>query len=58
MVAPLQTAGGVDLVQLAYVSAFAAAALACVASLGRVERVEDPDTRRGLAALLLTSGGW
>ncbi|MCG1004277.1 MULTISPECIES: ATP-binding protein [Halobacterium] len=46
------------LVFAGYVAVFGVSALACVAGLSRVERVEDPDTRRGLAALLVTSGGW
>ncbi len=41
-----------------YVAIFGVSALACVAGLSRVAHVEDPDTRRGLAALLGTSGGW
>jgi signal transduction histidine kinase len=46
------------LVLAAYVAAFALAAVACFASLRRTDRVEDTDTRRGLAALLATSGLW
>jgi len=46
------------LVLAAYASAFALAAVACFASLWRTDRVEDADTRRGLAALLATSGLW
>jgi signal transduction histidine kinase len=49
---------GPDTIRLAYVAAFAVAALACFVSLRRVDRVDDPDTARGLAGLLLTSGGW
>ncbi|NIB98007.1 ATP-binding protein [Halobacterium sp. R2-5] len=41
-----------------YVAVFAASSLACLAGLAHVGRVDDPDTRRGLAALLVTSGGW
>lgn len=41
-----------------YVAVFALAALGCVASAARLRRISDPDTRRGLLALLLTSGGW
>ena len=41
-----------------YVTAFATAGLASFAGLARTGRVSDPDTRRGLVALLLTSGGW
>lgn len=43
---------------LIYVVAFTVAALACFASLTRLQRITDSDTRRGLWALLLTSGGW
>lgn len=43
---------------LLYVAAFALAALGCFASSTRLQRISDPDTRRGLLALLLTSGGW
>jgi len=46
------------LVLAAYTAAFALAAVACFASLWRTDRVEDTDTRRGLAALLATSGLW
>jgi signal transduction histidine kinase len=46
------------LVLAAYTAAFALAAVACFASLRRTDRVEDTDTRRGLAALLATSGLW
>lgn len=41
-----------------YVLAFGVAALICVGSLPRVRRITDPATRRGLTALLVTSGGW
>jgi len=40
------------------VSVFMAAAVACFASVRRTHHIEDPDTRRGLVALLVTSGGW
>ena len=43
---------------LAYVAAFGGAALACFASVPRARRVEDPDTRLGLVALLVTAGAW
>ncbi|MCD2198942.1 histidine kinase [Halobacterium sp. KA-4] len=46
------------LVFAGYVAVFGVSALACVAGLSQVEHVKDPDTRRGLAALLVTSGGW
>jgi signal transduction histidine kinase len=42
----------------AYTAAFALTAVACFASLWWTGRVEDADTRRGLAALLATSGLW
>ncbi|MEF8758118.1 MAG: histidine kinase N-terminal 7TM domain-containing protein, partial [Halobacteriales archaeon] len=43
---------------LAYVLAFGAAAVAAFASVGRARRIDDPDTRRGLIALLVASGAW
>ena len=43
---------------LAYLLVFAVAALACFVSIRRAQAINDPDTRRGLVALLLTSGGW
>ena len=43
---------------LAYLLVFAVAALACFVSIRRAQVINDPDTRRGLVALLLTSGGW
>jgi len=41
-----------------YVAVFALAAVACFVSVRFVDRIEDPDTRRGLLALLLLTGGW
>lgn len=41
-----------------YVTLFALAALACFGSLTRLQYISDADTRQGLSALLLTSGGW
>jgi signal transduction histidine kinase len=41
-----------------YLAVFGMSALACFAGLTRVGRVEDPDTRRGLTALLVASGVW
>ncbi|WP_232703192.1 sensor histidine kinase [Halobacterium wangiae] len=41
-----------------YVAVFATAAVVCAVSLRRVSRIDTPDTRRGFAALLATSGGW
>ena len=54
----LQSSGAVDPAFVAYLVVFGAAALACFASIGRVRRIDDPDTRRGLTALLVTSGAW
>jgi signal transduction histidine kinase len=42
----------------AYVAGFSLAAVACFASLARVDRIDSADTRRGVAALLVTSGLW
>ncbi|MFB6086678.1 MAG: ATP-binding protein [Halodesulfurarchaeum sp.] len=44
--------------ETAYVLAFAVATLLPVASLTRIDRVQDPDTRRGLFWLLAGSGAW
>ncbi|WP_123539401.1 sensor histidine kinase [Halosimplex salinum] len=41
-----------------YVGWFALAAVGCFGSVTRLQRISDADTRRGLLALLLTSGGW
>lgn len=49
---------GVDPLFVTYVGAFALAALGCFIGLLRVNRITDTDVRRGLTALLLTSGGW
>ncbi|MBX0323791.1 histidine kinase [Halomicroarcula sp. F13] len=43
---------------LAYVAAYGLATLACVVALSRARAVADPDTRRGLVALVVASGGW
>lgn len=43
---------------LLYVGLFIMAALACFVSLTRLQEITNSDTRRGLWALLLTSGGW
>nr|WP_262178705.1 ATP-binding protein [Halomicroarcula sp. FL173] len=37
---------------------FVLAALGCFGSLTRLQRISDVDTRHGMLALLLTSGGW
>ena len=42
----------------AYVAAFGLAALACLAAVPRARHIDDPETRRGLVALLVTSGAW
>jgi signal transduction histidine kinase len=47
-----------DGVFTAYVLVFGATALVSVASAYRARQINDTDTRRGLVALLLTSGGW
>ena len=47
-----------DPLLLAYVVLFAAAAIACFASVGRARRIEDRDTRLGILALLVSSGVW
>ena len=43
---------------LLYVGIFGIAGLVCFLSLRGLVRVEDPDTRRGLGALLVLTGGW
>ncbi len=43
---------------LIYVLVFGAAAVACLLGAYRARQVSDADTRRGLMALLLTSGVW
>ncbi len=43
---------------LAYVAAYALAAVGCGIGLYRATRMEDPDTRRGMVGLLVCSGGW
>jgi signal transduction histidine kinase len=43
---------------VAYAAVFAAAAVGCLGGAVRAGRVEDAETRRGLMALLVTSGGW
>ncbi|MEF8882649.1 MAG: ATP-binding protein [Halapricum sp.] len=41
-----------------YIAVFTAVAVTSFATTTATDRIEDSDTRRGLAALLLTSGGW
>ncbi len=43
---------------LGYLVVFGSAALASFTGVYRVRQISDPDTRRGLLALLLASGGW
>lgn len=43
---------------LAYLAAFAVAAVAPLVGVHRALRIPEPDVRRGLAALLVTSSGW
>ena len=43
---------------LLYVGVFSIAGLVCLLSLRGLARVEDPDSRRGLGALLVLTGGW
>jgi signal transduction histidine kinase len=50
--------GGVDPLFVGYVTVFGLSALACFASIRRARRIGDPDTRRGLLALLVTTGTW
>lgn len=47
-----------SLIFLGYVFAFGLAALTCFYGVTRLSRISNPDTRRGLKALLLTSGAW
>ncbi|MFC7203289.1 ATP-binding protein [Haloferax namakaokahaiae] len=48
----------ISLPQLYYTVPFSVAALVCFWTLSKVEGISDRDTRRGLTALLLTSGCW
>ncbi len=52
------TAVATGLVFVGSLVAFAAAGIACFASVRRVRHIEDPDTRRGLTWLLVLSGSW
>ena len=47
-----------DPLYLVYVLTFSLAALASLASAARARKIDNPDTRRGLFWLLVTSGGW
>jgi len=47
-----------DIVRAAYITGFALAATACFLCLRRVSRVTDPDTERGLGAIVGLSGVW
>lgn len=48
----------VSTVTFGYAMVFGLAGVACLASIRRARRVDQPDIRRGLVWLLLTSGGW
>ena len=48
----------VSVLFLGYVFAYAAATLVCGGALVRARQVEDAETRRGLVALFVGSGGW
>ncbi|PSQ20472.1 histidine kinase [Halobacteriales archaeon QS_8_65_32] len=48
----------VPIATIGYAVVFAAAAIACFASLPRARRIDDAGTRRGLVALLVSSGSW
>ena len=50
--------GSNSVVEGVYVGAFVLATLLTIGSLTRIGQVQDPDTRRGLAALLVGSGVW
>jgi len=41
-----------------YLLAYVVAVVGCAVSLRRTSRIDDRETRRGLVALLVTSGGW
>lgn len=43
---------------LGYLFSFGIATVACLVGAYRARQIPDPDTRGGLTALLLTSGGW
>ena len=50
---------GIEVLRAIYIVVFGSAALTCFVSIGRArERLTDADTRRGLIALLATSGLW
>jgi signal transduction histidine kinase len=46
------------LAMVGYLAVFGATAVACFASAIRMSQINDRETRDGLTALLLTSGGW
>ena len=48
----------IDLLLVGYLALFGTAAAVTLGSLRRVHYIEDVDTRRGLTALLATSGTW
>lgn len=41
-----------------YIGVFALSGIVCFAAIGRAQKFQDPDVRRGLVGLLATSGGW
>ena len=47
-----------DPIFFAYLLLFGGAAVGCFVAIPQLRRLHDPDTRRGLYALLLMSGGW
>ncbi|MFB6173811.1 MAG: histidine kinase N-terminal 7TM domain-containing protein [Halobacteriales archaeon] len=49
---------GQSVAYVAYVLAYGLAAAGCLAGLRRAVRIEDPETRRGLAGLVAVSAGW
>jgi len=53
-----QSVGSGALLFASYLVVFGLAALACFLSVSLARQIEDPDTRRGLVALLVTSGAW
>lgn len=47
-----------ELLFLLHLGVFGAAALACFGTIPTARQISDPDTRRGIVWLLVTSGGW
>ena len=48
----------ISLATFGYAVVFGLAGVACLASIPRARQIDEPDIRRGLVWLLLTSGGW